>query len=127
MSRFSKSLVALVALLLVPALLQAQGNDRRSRDDYRGFTSMELNLIKVYFADHPIEVKPLPPGIVKRLEWGKPLPPGIAKRQLPPALVQQLPPRDPGAEFEVTIFGDRIVLLEARGLIVDVLEGVFGG
>ena len=48
--------------------------------------------------------------------------PGIAKRALPAALVADLPRR---SGVQITIFGDRIVLLEASGLVVDVLENVF--
>ena len=37
-------------------------------------------------------------------------------------LQAQLPTR---VGVEVSIFGDRIVLLEASGLVVDILEGIF--
>ncbi len=124
--RFSTKLLA-VLLLVVPAAAQAQGNSARSGDVQVGFTVAEQHVIEVYFSSHPMAVQPLPPGIVKRLQRGKPLPPGIAKRQVPAALTDALPYRDDGTTLEVTIFGDRIVLLEASGLIVDVLEGVFGG
>ena len=88
-----------------------------------GFSVTERRVITEYFAEHRYEAKPLPPGIAKNLGRGKPLPPGIAKRQVPPELQARLESR-PG--IEVTIFGDRIVLLEAGGLVVDILEGVFG-
>jgi hypothetical protein len=88
-----------------------------------GFSVSERRVIAEYFAEHRYEAKPLPPGVAKNLARGKPLPPGIAKRQLPPDLQAQLESR---TGIEVTIFGDRIVLLEASGLVVDVLAGVFG-
>jgi hypothetical protein len=50
------------------------------------------------------------------------LPPGIAKRQIPSELQAQIPTR---VGVEVSIFGDRIVLLEASGLVADILEGIF--
>jgi hypothetical protein len=87
-----------------------------------GFSVTERQIIGEYFAGHRYDPQPLPPGIAKNLARGKPLPPGIAKRQLPEILVAQLPRR---TGVEVAIFGDRIVLLEASGLVVDVLEGVF--
>ena len=86
------------------------------------FTAAERDIIVKYYAAHPYRARALPPGIAKNLARGKPLPPGIAKRALPAALVTQLPRR---TGLEVTIFGDRIVLLEASGVVVDVLEGVF--
>ncbi len=90
------------------------------------FSTAERDAIASYFKSHPMRVKPLPPGIAKNLQRGKPLPPGIAKRQLPAPLLAHLPART-GAEAhaEVTIFGDRVVLLDASGVVVDVLAGVF--
>jgi hypothetical protein len=88
-----------------------------------GFSVSERRVIAEYFAEHRYEAKPLPPGVAKNLARGKPLPPGIAKRQLPSDLQARLESR---AGVEVTIFGDRIVLLEASGLVVDILAGVFG-
>ena len=90
-----------------------------------GFSQAEREAIRAYFAEHRVEAKPLPPGIAKNLQRGKALPPGIAKRQLPAALVEQIPPREGEAKVEISIFGDRIVLLEASGVVVDILEDVF--
>jgi hypothetical protein len=86
------------------------------------FSSAEKRALTDYYAKHPAGAKPLPPGIAKNLARGKPLPPGIAKTRLPVDAKQALPPRRDGAE--ITIFGDRIVLLEASGLVVDVLAGI---
>ncbi len=120
--------VLLVALVCVasPSIAVAEGIRERSQ---RGFTDVERETIAAYFSKHAMEVESLPPGIAKRLERGKPLPPGIAKRQLPAPLLEELPPLEDegGVTLEVTIFGDRVVLLDASGLIVDVLEGIFGG
>jgi hypothetical protein len=88
-----------------------------------GFSVTERRIITSYFAEHRYEAEALPPGIAKNLARGKPLPPGIAKRQLPSDLQARLGAR---TGVEVTIFGDRIVLLEASGVVVDILEGVFG-
>ena len=88
-----------------------------------GFSAVERRILTEYFAEHRYEAKPLPPGIAKNLARGKRLPPGIAKRRLPADLQGRLQSR---VGAEVTIFGDRIVLLEASGLVVDILEGVFG-
>ena len=88
-----------------------------------GFSAAERGVLAEYFAEHRYEAKPLPPGIAKNLARGKPLPPGIAKQRLPADLQGRLQTR---VGAEITIFGDRIVLLEASGLVVDILEGVFG-
>ncbi len=126
MSWTSRVFLAVLACVALPSIAGAQGNRDRSQN---GFTEVEREIIAAYFSKHTIEVERLPPGIAKRLERGKALPPGIAKRQLPGPLLEELPPREEegGVTLEVTIFGDRVVLLDASGLIVDVLEGIFGG
>ena len=121
------SVLSLVLPLAAAASAQtARGNPRSSSlaaQEVVGFSASERQIISAYFTRHAYAVEALPPGIVKKLARGKPLPPGIAKRALPHDLVATLPPRD---GFEITIFGDRIVLLEASGLIVDILDGIFG-
>ena len=115
--------VALVALVVAPRGADAQGRGKGKRAQTSGgFTTAERDLVVRYYADHPYTAKPLPPGIAKKLARGKPLPPGLAKRALPPELATQLPPR---TGFEVTIVGDRVVLLDAQGLVVDLLVNVF--
>jgi hypothetical protein len=86
-----------------------------------GFSVRERQIVAEFFETNRLEVEILPPGIAGNLERGKPLPSGIAKKQIPSGLQAQLPTR---AGFEVSIVGDRIVLLEASGLVVDILEGV---
>jgi len=117
--------VALVALVVAPRGAEAQGRGKGKRAQGSasgGFTTAERDLVVRYYADHPYAAKPLPPGIAKKLARGKPLPPGLAKRALPPELATELPPR---TGFQVTIVGDRVVLLDAHGLVVDLLVNVF--
>jgi len=87
-----------------------------------GFSLTERRILTDYFAEHRFDAKPLPPGIAKNVARGKPLPPGIAKQRVPDGLRAQLPAR---TGVEISIVGDRIVLLEASGLVVDILEGIF--
>lgn len=128
MSHIPRWLFPLVLLVLVssPAVAQKPGKKKGAPPAQQavavGFTVQQRDLIQTYFAQHRRAVKRLPPGIAKNLARGKPLPPGIAKQQLPQELATRLPVRE---GFQVSIFGDRIVLLEAHGLVVDVLEGIF--
>jgi len=85
-------------------------------------SSAEKRAISDYYARHPAGAKPLPPGIAKNLGRGKPLPPGIAKTRLPADAQKSLPPRRDGTE--IAIFGDKVVLLEASGLVVDILHDI---
>lgn len=87
-----------------------------------GFSTSERQIIFEFFSRERYRAQPLPPGIAKNLARGKPLPPGIAKKQIPVRLRERLPTR---SGVEISIFGDRIVLLEASGAVVDVLGGVF--
>ena len=117
--------VALGSLIVAPraAAAQGRGKGKRAQSSARGgFTTAERDLVVRYYADHPYAAKPLPPGIAKKLARGKPLPPGLAKRALAPELATQLQSR---TGFEVSIVGDRVVLLDAHGLVVDLLVNVF--
>ncbi len=86
-----------------------------------GFSTLERQIIVEFFRDYSYKATSLPPGIAKNLARGKPLPPGIAKQHIPAELKARLPVR---AGVEISIFGDRIVLLEASGLVVDILAGI---
>ena len=120
-------LAAVLGAALTSPIAAQQGRRQAPAAAQGGFTSAERDVIAAYFKNHSMDVKPLPPGIARNLERGKALPPGIAKRQLPESLIEQLPGRSgTRADLEITVFGDRIVLLEASGLVVDILEGVFG-
>ena len=120
--------LAILTGLFVTSDLQAQqGRGKRNQTEVSvqqssGFSVRERQIVVEFFATHGQEAEALPPGIARNLERGKRLPPGIAKKQIPSGLEAELPIR-PG--FEVSIFGDRIVLLEASGLVVDILEGIF--
>jgi hypothetical protein len=126
-------IAALAALSLAPSAA-AQGRGRRKAPEKRAaqparatratvqFTASDRDHIVKYFAHHPYKAKDLPPGIAKNLVRGKLLPPGIAKHRLPAALVAQLPRR---SGVTITIVGDRLVLLNDRGLVVDIMVNVF--
>jgi hypothetical protein len=122
------SALAIFAGFILTSDLQAQrARGRHKETEVRvqqsvGFSVSERQTVAEFFATNRQEVEALPPGIAKNLARGKRLPPGIAKRQIPTALHAQLTTR---VGVEVSIFGDRIVLLEASGLVVDILEGIF--
>lgn len=124
----TRALLVVTALALTAAPAAAQGKSHGAKPAkaaapaVTGFTDQQHHLIAAYFAKHPADVKPLPPGIQRRLANGKPLPPGIAKRALPSPLIAEL---DVHTGFSVTLYGDRVVLLNASGLVVDVLSDIF--
>ena len=120
-------ILSAAALTAAPELLAQNGKTKEKKvavqsQETRGFSTAERQIIVDFFAGHTYKVQALPPGIAKNLARGKPLPPGIAKKQIPADLKARLPAR---VGVEISIFGDRIVLLEASGLVVDVLEGIF--
>ncbi len=122
------SILAIVVAFTFAPELQAQDRKGKAKavkveaQQPAGFSTLERQIIVEFFSDYSYRAKSLPPGIAKNLARGKPLPPGIAKQYIPAELRSRLPVR---AGVEISIFGDRIVLLEASGLVVDILEGVF--
>lgn len=125
MGRLNSLFLASIATVTLASPGLAQERERQPAPPVAGFTQAEKDLIASFFAKNKQAVKPLPPGIAKNLARGKPLPAGIAKQRLPQELTEALPART-GAEIEITIFGDRVVMLDVAGLVVDVLEGIFG-
>lgn len=87
------------------------------------FQESDRGVFRDYYRAHPGAVKPLPPGIAKNLERGKPLPPGIARTRVPDAVLVRLPWRPAGYTFFVV--GDRVVLLDGKGLVADILVSIF--
>ena len=86
-------------------------------------TGYERSTILGYVQNHQASfsgMRPLPPGIAKKVARGGSLPPGIAKRYFPNDLLAQLPPR-PGQQW--MFMGTDVVLLNtATQLILDVLH-----
>ena len=81
------------------------------------FREPDRGVFRDYYRVHRTEVRPLPPGIAKNLARGKPLPPGIVRTPVPEVILVRMPPRPAG--YEVFLVGDRVVMLDRRGLIVD--------
>ncbi len=66
----------------------------------------------------------LPPGLEKQLQRNGHLPPGLEKRDLPSDLSTRLPKRLPGQK-RIIVDNDVLLIEEASGLILDILEDVF--
>lgn len=128
MHRATLTLGTLIALAGLPPTAEAQRRPNPKGEEPAvtasvsvTFSDAERRTIVNYFARNRYQAKPLPPGIARNLARGKPLPPGIAKTRLPSGLAALLPPR---SGFEISIFGDRVVLLQAN-VVLDVLLDVF--
>jgi len=139
MRGFVVTAFAAALLLASPALSQGNGNGNgnahKSQNQLGGsssttavtvslITSFERSTILGYVQGHPsgqfAGMKPLPPGIAKKLARGGSLPPGIAKQYFPSDLMGRLPPR-PGQQWMV--MGTDVLLVEtATQLILDVLH-----
>jgi hypothetical protein len=132
--------IALALLLAVPGFAggTGQGNGTGHKPQGGGqvmpsgsqvslsayITAGERQTIRGYFQQHPTVaagVKPLPPGIAKKIARGGAMPPGIAKRYFPADLVGILPPR-PGQQW--VIAGTDVLLVEvATNVVIDLLRG----
>jgi len=130
----SKSLrFLLVAAVLAAAAAPAQAQKPDKPGKPKGpkdqpvvrvvFHDTDRGVFREYYRVHRDAVKPLPPGIAKNLARGKPLPPGIARTRVPDAVLVQMPWRPPGSSFYLV--GDRVVMLNPKGLVADILLSIF--
>jgi len=122
-------ITAMFATAASPAMAQrpdkpAQAKGPKDQPTVRVvFVDSDRGVFREYYRTHREGVKPLPPGIAKNLARGKPLPPGIAKTRVPDVVLVKLPWRPPGYTF--FLLGDRIVLVDAKGLVADILLSIF--
>jgi Ni/Co efflux regulator RcnB len=66
----------------------------------------------------------LPPGLAQQLQRNGRLPPGLDKRDLPDDLRSMLPKRLPGHK-RIIVDNDVLLIEEATGIILDILEDIF--
>ena len=119
LARFALSTV-LLAALTTPVVAQHPGKAKGPKKKdvvVTVFREPDRGVFREYYRAHRAEVKALPPGIAKKLARGQPLPPGIERQVVPEVILVRLPPRPPG--YEVFLVGDRVVMLNPRGLVVD--------
>jgi len=119
-------LLVLIAAFAMPVAAQRPAKAKGQKHDAGVvvvFRDSDRGLFRDYFRAHRIAGKPLPPGIAKNLLRGKPLPPGIARTRVPDAILVRLPARPAG--FELVIVGDRVVMLDRGGLVVDIMLNIF--
>jgi len=122
-------IAALVAAAGTPAVAQrpdkpAKAKGPKDQPKVRVvFVDSDRDVFRDYYRTRREGVKPLPPGIAKNLARGKPLPPGIARTRVPDVVLVKLPWRPPGYTF--FLVGDRVVLVDAKGLVADILLSIF--
>lgn len=139
-------LPAALALFAAPAQAAPPAAQEMTAGEAVGvvFTEIEKRLIRDYFAKNGNKAEPddgkgqgkskqmppglakrdtLPPGLEKHIEKNGTLPPGLAKRDLPPDLVSRLPALKPGTKRHI-VGNDVVLVQEATGLVLDVLENV---
>ncbi|MCG6957210.1 MAG: anti-virulence regulator CigR family protein [Gemmatimonadetes bacterium] len=118
--------LALSMLASIPARAGAQRRPNHATVEVTAGITLSVGQresIRSYYLAHPQKgVKPLPPGIRKKLARGKPLPPGIAKQVAPEGLVR-LVAVPPGYRLEEV--GVDVLLVEvATGIVHDILMDV---
>ena len=126
--RHPATLPLLLLLAAVATPMAAQRPEKpRSQKHETGvvvvFRTGDRGVFRDYFRAHRITGKPLPPGIARNLVRGKPLPPGITRTRVPEEILVRLPARPSG--YEVVIVGDRVVMLDRGGLVVDIMLDIF--
>ena len=135
MTRPFRFLMIAAALAAASAPAQAQRPDKPGKPANPPKSTKDQPVVRVVFSDSDRAifreyyrtqrdaVKPLPPGIANNLARGKPLPPGIARTRVPESVLVKLPWRPPG--YTVFLVGDRVVLLNAGGLVADIMDRIF--
>jgi hypothetical protein len=111
---------ALLVAIVSPALAQNPEKAKGPKNKHpvvTVFREGDRGVFREYYQAHRTDLKPLPPGIAKNLARGKPLPPGIARTRVPQEVLVRLPARPAG--YEVFFVGNRVVMLDRRGLIAD--------
>jgi len=122
-------IASLLATAAAPALAQRPDNPGKAKGPKDKptvrvvFVDSDRDVFREYYRTRREGVKPLPPGIAKNLARGKPLPPGIAKTRVPDVVLVKLPWRPPGYTF--FLVGDRIALVDTKGLVADILLSIF--
>ena len=84
------------------------------------FNDRDRAAIAAYYQSRRGGIKPLPPGISRRLAQGKPLPPGIRSQTVPADLERELSPLPSG--HRRVVVGADMVILDAVGNVADLLR-----
>lgn len=118
--------LALSVLAFIPAKAAAQRRPSHPTVQVAvqiTLTAVQRERIRSYYLAHPQKgVKPLPPGIRKKLTRGKPLPPGIAKQIAPEGLVNLVAVP---SGYRLEEVGLDVLLVEvATGIVHDILMDV---
>lgn len=87
------------------------------------FRASDRQVFYTYYRKHRIVVKPLRPEMARLLVIGKPLPPGLVRKALSRDLLILVPP--PAPRYSYVIVGNRIVMLDDRSLVADIIDGIF--
>jgi hypothetical protein len=136
MIRFRFVVLGAMSLLVVPALVRAQGKSvshsralppkstaplPRNATIQGVFQDPDRTVFRDYFARHHLVVTNLPPGIAKNVERGKPLPPGIAMHAFPRSLVKR---RSLDRDVAFVMVGNNMFAMR-NGIVVDMMWNVF--
>lgn len=87
------------------------------------FRAADREVFRTYYRKHRIVVTPLRPEMARLLVIGKPLPPGLVRKALSRDLLVLVPP--PAPRYTYAIVGNRIVMLNDRSLVADIIDGIF--
>ncbi len=115
--------------------------DKRERKDIQAgtyFNDQQRTVVRQYYTQNYASGKKCPPGLAKKnngcmppgqaRNWavGQPIPRGVTTYAVPQPVIVQLPPAPYGYRY-TRIGGDIVLVQQQNNLIVDIIQGLFGG
>ena len=117
---------------------KAEKRERKEIQNGTYFNDQQRTLVREYYVQNYANGKKCPPGLAKKnngcippgqaRNWvvGQPVPRGVTVYAVPQPVILQLPPAPYGYRY-ARIGGDIVLVQQQNNLIVDIIQGLFGG
>lgn len=117
---------------------KAAKRERKEIEAGTYFNDQQRTVVRQYYTQNYANGKKCPPGLAKKnngclppgqaRSWvvGQPIPRGVTTYSVPQPVILQLPPAPYGYRY-TRIGGDIVLVQQQNNLIVDIIQGLFGG
>lgn len=119
-------------------LQKAEKRERKEIEQGKYFNDQQRTYVREYYTTHYGPGKKCPPGLAKKgngcmppgqaRTWvvGQPIPRNVTVYSVPQPVIVQLPPAPYGYRY-ARIGGDIVLVKQQNNLVVDIIQGLFGG